>query len=383
MRNEEVWLLIGGVVVALIVLATIVRLWRKARFEQAAHALGLDADTSNKWFQMSGERYGRAVAVSMVNRKVGTRRNKEGDLEDVYRWFTEVRLDAIRRLLPTGTRVDAVRGLGQLFDRVAETEELDLGDPKLEAAFDFTTLGDRELMSDLFRDREVQDRLRPLASGAYELSVSSDRLFAKRKGRHTSRDGLIEIVERLEALADALAAGYDRAQARSVERVCDTVWAEVADELGLAHRRERFEGRHAGVSLRVVTRVEGDRRVTRFEATLDPPAADALALAPAGLIDKLADLVGRGDIETGHEAFDARFALRGEPEATIRERFDGAVCDAVLALAEQGTVQASAERLELEVPSLVRDPERLRALIGAVIELAQALTPRAPTSAFR
>ena len=153
--------------------------------------------------------------------------NKTGE-RPVMRWFTTVSVTHPGQLAH-GLYIERVGTLARIASKTLGEDDWDIGDDELRAAFDFARLGElHEDARDVLRDPEVHRALRPMTELDMPLHVRHDVATLRTKGRVTSKETLVETVERTEALFDALAAATERVRASRGEALAE--WLELARE---------------------------------------------------------------------------------------------------------------------------------------------------------
>ncbi len=105
-------------------------------------------------------------------------------------------------------------------------------------------------------------------------------------------------------------------------------WSNLADRAALSFSPGNFFGRGLSVSgsyhshpliLDTFTRHYGksSRTYTRITVTLNQPTSLNLAIYTEGLFSKVGKALGMKEIQTGDEAIDRRYIIKGQPETTI------------------------------------------------------------------
>lgn len=164
-----------------------------------------------------------------------------------------------------------------------------------------------------------------------------------------------------------------------------TSWADLAEQLNLKHSKDQLEGVVKGVELVVKAELRssgrGSSAFTVFQLILPHPVPAGLTIKAEGISKRV--LRSTGDVQLGLPEVDHKLAVHADNAAEARLWAQGPqVGEALNHLLDMEEWEFSIQdgKLTFDVPKHVNDRERMEFLIGELVAVAKALSPRPQTS---
>ncbi len=161
-------------------------------------------------------------------------------------------------------------------------------------------------------------------------------------------------------------------------------WEELAARLGLTFTPGNWIGRGMSVSgtyrsqhitLDKFTRRTGKNSTTytRVVLFLKQPAQIELVIYTEGLFSKIGKLLGMKDIQTGDEAIDQRYIIKGQPENSIASLLASYDLRQKLVEAPALHIKVQGQEIYYEKRGFIRDENNLVALFDLITSLASGI----------
>ncbi len=161
----------------------------------------------------------------------------------------------------------------------------------------------------------------------------------------------------------------DRVEVARAER-----WAHVASELGFETLPNGIRGRHRQMYVEVEQTEREDRYWTRFSCRFDRALGLSMSLTKQTTLASFAPLMAMQDIQVGDPAFDARFVIKGAPEAQVRAVLTPEVRARLVELQDQAThLEVADDHVTAWIAWQVLDPDHLRWGIDTIARTGAAI----------
>lgn len=370
-----------GFFVALLAWLIVVAPWlRQKRWGGLARALGLTPAPAAKggWViipfegpfpnqPLHGERGGVAVRVAT---RTETYRNSKGQRRT--RWFTMASA-SFPTNLGVGLHIQKRGLLGRMFDGVTGSQDLEIGVADTDAKL-LIQARDARAAERLIRLGYVAEALGWAARDGWSLGLTDDAVTFETRGieyspSHVGRrvDLAAELVQRM--MAGRAETAVDRVEVARAER-----WAHVASELGFETLPNGMRGRHRQMYVEVEQTLREDRHWTRFSCRFDRALGLSMSLTKQTTLASFAPLMAMQDIQVGDPAFDARFVIKGAPEAQVRAVLTPEVRARLVELQDQAThLEVADDHVTAWIAWQVLDPDHLRWGIDTIARTGAAI----------
>ena len=287
---------------------------------------------------------------------------------------------ALPQALGLGLRVNRKSSLGRLWSKVAGPSDIQIGIDAIDPLYEIHgTDPDRVAM--LLRTPYVAEGLIAIAPSRFSLNVEDHMVRLEARSRDLDTAVLAPTIDSGVALAQRLLAARAEMGESTYETQIASVMQGVARDLSLAYDPAQLgvQGRLEGMYVEAHGAIEASRRVTHFVARFDRAMGLSLSLTKQTTMGAISNLLGSQDIDTGDPAFDARFIIKGAPEAAVRAALNPEVRRRLSEL------QDTAEELRVEDDRIIArvgypmlEPEALERGLHAMAKVGGALARVAP-----
>lgn len=279
------------------------------------------------------------------------------------------------RSLDMGLGVSPTDSLMKVWSSLVGDNDLQIGDPELDPAYTIRA-AEPELARRLLTTPYVAEALRHLAPARFAPSLDDACARGERRGKTFDPGVLGAVIDQTLDLAHRVRSAREIIGLSSAEHVVQTAWRSVAEARGLQLdvAQTRMSGRYEGMFVEVDASLRGDKRWTSFVVRFDRPLGVGLRLTKQGALSSFGRMLGVQDIVVGDEVFDARFVVKGAPEAAVRAALTPEVRGRLVELQSQATtLQVEDDRLQAEVGWLVADAASVESALAAVAAAGAAL----------
>lgn len=338
-------------------------------YDPAQHRTGFPAWVPSFKQPMRGQRAGLDIECGVRVVVSGSGKNRS------VHYYTYARA-YYGRNLGMGLDLCSLGLVNRFWQKVAGQVDIQCGDPRIDPRYDIRGV-DEEHVRALVRTPYVADALAAAADwphrvyiGDSELRVEIDQRMLDAPGLARSIDGAVDLARRVLAARDTV--GPSRA-----ERAIHDAMGAVAARRGVHYDPSAtcLSGRVEGVHVEVSAFVRQQQRWTRFTARFDRALGANLALTRQGNPGLLSSLFTGQDIQTGDPVFDARFVVKGSPEASVRAILTPDVRSRLAHLQDLATtLVVRDDRVEAELAWVVYDPEQIERGMLALAHAGAAMS---------
>ncbi|MDQ3031934.1 MAG: hypothetical protein M3Y87_05910 [Myxococcota bacterium] len=347
-----------------------------AELAASVQALGLTLQGEH---QASGVRDGIHVRLVLTTESRGSGKNRR--TVRVTRYWAHFD-PPLRMSLHVG---EQTAFFGDLLDLAGLSNDIELGDPALDAALRIKALEPDHARA-VLRAADVQ-RAILAACAAGSFSITDAHAFVQHDGWVTSQGGIASRLEPLWAVARGIAAARRQCRA-SWEHAIDASWGGLAGTDGLAYdgARSWLGGRVGETTLDLSVQTERGALVTRASATFAAPLGLGMQVYRTGLAQNLGKLFGAQDVQVGVAEFDALYTVKATDADGVRSALAGGGAHALLQLqsiASELTVDDAG--VKVRVDGVLHDPRAVAMLVRSLSSAATAMRPGGSVSigAFR
>lgn len=358
----------------------------RGKWEAAASALGLGLAPNpgyhglfNPFYRqkMVGHRGGIPIEIAARVVITGSGKNRS----KTYYTYARVPLP---NSLDLGISVQPRGMLGRAFDALTGgASDIQVGIPDLDPHY--TIRGaEPPMVQRLLQVPYLAEALIALRGAVFKPQITDGTVVCERRGKSFSPSALGIALDSAVDVARRVVAAKAEIGPSSAEYAVDTTWRRVAENRGmiLDLARTAMHGRLDGMHVEVDTRLERGQRVTEFTVRFDRPLGVGLQLTRQGGLSGIGKLFGMQDIEVGDPVFDARFVVKGSPEASVRTLLTPDVCRRLVDLqAHSSVLEVADDCLRARVGWLVVEPAWLESGMAAVAAAGAALAQVSGTAA--
>lgn len=361
------------------------------RLDETAAALGLSiapakprgaftrfltGDDENLQRRMTGSWGGVPVEAGIRVVITGTGRSQSKS------YYTFVRA-TFPRSLDLGLSVSPEGALERFFG----VSDLAVGHPVLDPALRVRS-AEPKLSVALLRAPAVEEALVALVHTGFGIHLEDREVRRERRGRLVDPGALAHALDGTVELARRVWSARLLLGASSAERALQASWGPIAAARGLSLdlAAGRMMGRVDGVHVEMGMELRGDQRWTVLTARFDRRLGVSLRLTRQTSLSGVARLLGAQDIVVGDPVFDARFVVKGAPEASVRALLGPEVRARLVQLEESATSLGVADdHLTAELGWLLVEPTWIERALVSVARAAASLqqTPHRELDPYR
>lgn len=338
---------------------------------RASEALGLPLNrTSHSDYQppMMSTVGGLSLRVRARRVVTGSGKNRK------VTFYTRVAVD-FPQSLGMGLTVRAQGSFARMWEHVAGASGIMLGDPRLDPQYEIRGV-DPGHVQQLLRLPYVTEGLLMLVGSAFKLHVRDQGLYLEANSFTADPKLLRPVLDTAVAFAQRLVSARAEIGDSTSQQQSERALREVAARLAFSYDAARSvaHGRLEGMHVEADAVVVDQSRQTRFAVRFDRALGMQLKLQPQGALHAIARFVGMQDIETGDPAFDARFVIKGQPEARVRAALTPDVRQRLSALQDQSvTLTIEDDRIEAWAGYPIYDAGQLEIGLYAMARVGAAI----------
>lgn len=287
------------------------------------------------------------------------------------------------RDLNMGLTVTPVGWLGRVVSDVAGQSDVQIGDQSLDRAYTIRGIDPPHVRA-LLTVPYVVDALQAATRSRFQPYVSDSELRFEEGSRVLDAPSLGFALDQAVDLARRVIAAHEQIGPSDTERAIEAALRDVASRRALAYdaRQRRLTGRVEGMHVEVDAQVRGQHRWTRFTTRFDRPLGVRLRLTRQGALSGIGKLLGMQDVEVGDPVFDARFVVKGAPEAAVRAVLGPEVCARLTTLSEQSAkLTVEDDHIEADVAYPMTHPDQLEQGLLAMARVGAAMCRVTPNRA--
>ena len=227
----------------------------------------------------------------------------------------------------------------------------------------------------LLATRYVADGLIVFSKSRFLLTVEDQRIRLETLGRHRDTATLAPTIDSAVALGQRLLAAREERGEAPYDAQVGALMQRVARSLSFEHEAGQLavRGRLEGVTVEAYFTKSDGVRGTEFVARFDRALELQLSLTKQTW-GAIGELLSGQDIDTGDPSFDARFLIKGAPEAAVRAALTPEVRRRLLELQDTAEeLRAQDDRVVARVGYPILEPEALERGLRAMAKLGAAL----------
>lgn len=365
------------------------RFWAR-RWVTAAQTLGLELEPFEPSHQvnffdgsppsikqrMRGQRAGLDVDVGIRIVVTGSGKNRS------VTYYTYARA-YYGRDLAMGLGVRPVGLLGRLWNDVAGTSDITMGDAQVDAHHQIQGLDEAHVRA-LLSVPYVAESLRASVGAAFGAHVSDTEVRFERATRELDAPMLGFALDRAVDLARRVLAAHEQLGPSDTERAIEDAMRAVAARHGLVYdaNRRLLSGRVQAMHVEVDAQVRGHQRWTQLTTRFDRPLGLRLRLTRQGALSGVGKLLGMQDIEVGDPLFDARFVVKGAPENAVRAVLTREVCARLATLQQQcAALTVEDDHVSAEIGFPIAQADDIERAVLAMAQVGAAMCGVTPNRA--